>query len=520
MRPALSALLLMLVLAACARVAPVRASTPEFTAESDGVRVRLADGTTGRTLIDRRRSLVIVEGNALRPEVRLEPVAGGYDLIATFRNDDAAARPLATLVVPSIMFGREITWYDFRRGSQPQRVDHAFRGLRRGDHPYPSDLYSPVAVIADEQHAIGASLLYDPRTARHEVNIAVRTEGYAPTTDDPDPPSGKRWTWFIVFELKGSLPPGEARTYRLAVRAAPAERWIDTLRPYADHFHATFGTQTYEPDPRPVRGYAVAGNHEQNDANPRGFTFATRRPDTQGFGPWVAHIAQEAARGYDRTMIWALSGLHDNDGFNYPPIFATGLREMPRADQSAPLFNRLSDAGVSVGFWWGRSQQVLEGFADTSIEFLDPDNPEHVAAAFAELDRAIALGADELGLDAFAYLPAWEAERWLLILQRRAPGVRFILEPTPCDMLHRLAPSYTRAEILTHRHALADLLMPRHESWAQIRYDTLRRRLGRALTPAETQLEVQRVAALGFVPVLFEPVPDVASISAAIPPAE
>ncbi len=465
---------------------------------------RLTDLATGRELIDGRLGVVVEEGPRSTPDIQIVPAEGGFDLLATFSNTTDRPQPLGTLRVPSIAMPRSATWYDFRRGSEPVRFDHGNRGFRRADHAYPSDLYSPVAVLADATHAIGASVLYDPRVARHSVNVVLRTKRPAKVDG---PAQDRRWVWSILFELGGTIAPGQTRTYTVAVRAASASDWIRTLEPYRDHFHQTFGTIAYEADPRPVRGHFIAGAHAQRPENPRGFLFANRRPDVHGFAPWARIIAADAEQmGVERVMLWALSGLHADGRNNYPPIFMTGLAETPRAEQSVSMLSSIAARGLSLGLWWGRSQEHLSSFADRQISRLDPNDPEHVAKALAELDAAVALGAREIGLDAFAYMPVWQAERWLKTLQARAPGVRFVLEPSPPDVLHRLAPAYTRGEVLTERHALADLLLPGHETWAQIRFDTLRKRLGR-MTPDQMQLEAERIARLGFVPVLFEPIP-------------
>ena len=473
---------------------------------------RLFDLGSGRELVDGRRGVTLNDAVRATPAIEFRPAANGFDVLATYTNHTDRPTPLGTLRVPSIAMPKGVTWYDFRRGSEPQDLAHTGHVIRRADHPYPGDLYSPVAVIADEHLAIGASLLYDVLELQHSINIVVRSQRVAPlpthSNDDAATDRPAAWRWEILFRLNGSLPPGQTRTYTLCVRVTDAGAWINTLLPYRNHFQSTYGTLAYVADPRPVRGYSVAAVHEQSRTNPRGFTYPQRRPDRVGFAAWAREISTAARKnGFDRVMLWALSGLHANNNFNYPPIFVSGLRESPRAAQTTQHLNTITSNGITLGLWWGRSQQVLDSFSDTTIEFLDPTKPTHVAHALRQLDEAVALGGTTIGLDAFAYLPAWRAEQWLHTLQARTPAVRFVLEPTPPDVLHRLAPSYTRAEVITRRHALADLLLPGHESWAQIRFDTLRHTLG-PLSPQQMQLEAERVAMLGFVPVLFEPIPD------------
>lgn len=478
--------------------------TPRVQLGNDG-RIRVNHPNTGAMLIGPQAKVYDTRG--VKPSLRVVPVRRGFNLIATYRNTRSSSQPLGSLVLPGLAIDQQATWYDFRRGSERLEYDHANTSIVRGGHSYPSDLYSPVAVVADENIAIGASLLYNPLEYQHEVVTQLRSKGFARTTPAGPGEPDRDWRWQVVFMLRGDIAPGETREYTLAVRFDRPSNYMDTLQPYADYFAQTHGPVAYVKDPRPVKGYSAAQNHDRSAANPRGFGYGDRRPDQFGFEPWANHLREEAASsGYDRTMIWALSGLHRNDAINFPPNFASGIAEYSPARRTRGQLRTLRNEGISIGLWWGRSQQIMEGWHSDHIEYLDPNNQNHVRTAMNELAAAERFGPREIGLDAFVYLPLWEAVPWFERLQEAMPDTRFITEPSACDILHRLGPTWVEANVITKRHTLADLVNPGHETWASVRFDLLERSQG-ALSPEQRRDELERLVDLGMVPVLMGQAP-------------
>ena len=477
---------------------PGGAITPQISMSSTHA-LSMMDPRSGRELI--RPLQRVYRDNAVEPEVRLQAVPGGYNMTYTFFNRTSSPAELGSLIVPGLAFPSPCTWYDFRRGAEPSLAQHNNRRLVLAGQPYPEDLNSPVAVIADGQHAVGMSLLYNCVEMRHSVAIELRSQGYAiPNSNEQE------WVWHVFFSLKDSLDPGERRSYTLAVRYDTASQWLRTLEPYRDYFQSTFGEVAYERDPMPVRAIAFAGEHLRRPGNPMGFQEGTR-PDVYGFGPWANNIRDIAATGYYRTMIWALSGLYSNPAQNYPFTFATGIEHIPAARQTRGQIRTLRNEDISIGLWWGRSQQVMYGPNDPRMEVLNPRNPTHVARALAEVEAAKRFGVKEMGLDAFAYMPVWDAVEWLERLQEALPGVKFVIEPSGCDVLNRMAATYVEYNQVTEPNALNNMILPGNETWVGIRFDLLARELGRSLTPEERRDEVERVVALGYVPVLFDAAP-------------
>ena len=474
---------------------------PGVTITNEG-RLRVTHPRTGEVIISPRGPLY--GRDTVQPSIQAKPVPGGLDIVAKYRNNTGSARSLGVLTLTCPTIDRQAQWYDFRRGTEIGAIDHKDGPIIRGYHPYPSDLYSPVAIIADDTLAIGASLLYNPLEYQHEVFTLVRAAGFDRTTPAAPGESEREWLWQVSFLLKGELAAGESRTYTLAVRFAQPRNAMSTLRPYADYFRETHGQVAYTKDPRPVKGYSFAQVHNQSSANPRGFTYGTRRPDMHGFAPWAETLrASVAASGYDRIMIWALSGLHRNDNLNYPPAYVTGADRFTPARRSRGQIRALRRENIDIGLWWGRSQQVMEGWHSDQIEFLDPQNRAHTRKAITELESAAVYSPSEIGLDAFAYLPVWEAAPWLERLQQTLPSARFITEPSSNDILHRMAPTWVNATEVTATNELANMVNPGHETWAGVRFDILQGRLGRPITQDERRNELERLIDLGFVPVLL-----------------
>ena len=442
-----------------------------------------------------RRSLS--NGTTLQPQITFTPHPGGMDAVLVYTNHGAEPAPLGHITLAGLRLAPTVRYWDFRYDSSSSLYSNEGSFFAGPGHTYPGQLYSPVAVIADDNYTIGVSLLYPILDYKHTVRVLMRSPGgiYAH--------GGQSWD--IDFRLDGDLPPGQTRRYTLAVRVATNQAdWVRTLVPYRDYFQALYGPVQYQRDPRPVEGFTLAIAHAISESNPRGYSSTTRRPDLNGWRRWANVFKASRSNAFTRTMVWTPSGLFKNNrDLNYPFLFMTPLLEMSASADTLDELASVAGPDLSLGFWWGRSQQVMRAWDQPDADYLDPDNPEHVRRAFRELDAAVDLGATIIGLDAYAKIEPWTALRWLRMLQEHAPGVTFIVEPKASDIFHRVAPTWLDSPKVNQEDVLADLILPGHETWVGVRYDLIERERGRSLTNEEKRSIARGFAAKGYVPVVF-----------------
>ena len=291
----------------------------------------------------------------------------------------------------------------------------------------------------------------------------------------------------------------------LAVRVLPRfDAWQLTLLPYREYFHSLYGGVRYTRDPRPVAGQPVAILAAIRLDNPRGYV--GDRPDVDGWRSWANKLRESHYRGFDRFMVWVPTGLYDAEvarPFNFPAQFMTELYNMPRSRDTLHELSALADIGMDMGYWWGHSQWVATQWNPSSIAVLDRKNPDHIRRMLAEVDVAAALGAKMIGLDAFAYMPDWEAYRWLRLMQERYPGMQFIAEPSPSDIIHTLAASF----FMWHERRIRTICgLPAARSRVVgrgcVQYN--RDVQGRTLSTQERRQEAERAASWGYVNCVFD----------------
>jgi hypothetical protein len=97
----------------------------------------------------------------------------------------------------------------------------------------------------------------------------------------------------------------------------------------------------------------------------------------------------------------------------------------------------------------------------------DPNDPDDVEAAWAELRLAVERSIEEIGLDGWRFMPLWERYAFMKRMQENFPSLKFITEGNDPDIGHVLAPGYTGQR--DGPPLLADWLNPGHESWVQLR---------------------------------------------------
>lgn len=470
-----------------------------FESTMSGNMPTLRDAQTGTVLISPSLREVVNQSQLSSHSV-LSPKRDGFDITITLSNDSDLPRSMGVITVPGIRFPRQVTWRDFRADAKLQTADHA-NGLWAGfGHLYPVDCYSPVFVVSNGTYTIGASLLYPVLEYKHNVQVQLVS------ADGIELHGGKNWK--IDFTLIGNMPPRTSRVYTLSVRATSRpEEWVRTLTPYRDYFASLYGGVRYTRNPNPICGLSPT-DPACLDTSPLGFCGPTNyRPDTAGWGPFIGYINSLRDRGHTRMMMWAPSGLfRNNRDQNFPFQFMTHMRDVPMLNSTLPLLRALPGPNLAMGYWWGRAAHVMTSWDTPHSEVLNPDNPQHVARAMAELDMALDLGATLIGLDALGYAAPWDAYRWLQTLQAHAPGVTFCTEwaRSGPDFMHTLAPTWVNASDMQTPKVLADLLVPGHETWCGVPLSGLRDRLGRQPTLTERVAEVERVAALGLVPVIFD----------------
>jgi len=514
--------------------------TPAETASSSAVvetlvepdRFRIRRLETGEVVMDTPRANLFFEAvrhrDALNPSVDIRELPNGFDAEFTFVNDTGEPMPLGSLALQNLRLGREFVWRDFSIGGAPERVEGRGRSVR--EHFRYADgepgHYSPVMVLETDDLAIGINLLYPVLEYQHGVrgrlwgrddggwNLRIRLSDLGFEGEHSR------------LENEAILPPGQSRSYTLAVRfTEDKDRWIETLEPYRAYFERLYGGVAYERDPRPVRGITLAGQGPQSARNPYGFRQEDVRPDVEGFGPLLEWVGQTFSMG-DRVMFWQPTGLYlHNQEANFPFKFTSFWMEGDRyghAMADAPQQFRRFKArqNVDLGFWWGRSTSVTRRWDIGQSEFLDPDNPEHVRLAFDELELARAAGADFIGLDAFGSggIPLWDLVRWVEMMREEFPTLKFITERHQPDLLHRLGPTFFMAynkkvlrprtveeiRYVTTPHYLADYLLPGHETWLALRNDILENVRNFRNTSRFRQAEFERAMQMGYVPVYYD----------------
>lgn len=472
--------------------------TSTITAENyrvkfDNHRLSVKDLVTGRDLVKDDHSIAFIAGEC-DGDLKVEAKPDGVDFIITAKNETGTAKRPPCLAISRFLFSDIETW-NFRHGSRKMAVQFptfaegasANKAILR--HNYPRDAYSPVVVFSDASHSVGISIMYDAVGYDQEATVDLIATKPGPTS----PGNG----YFVVTSLVGKVPANSTRTYRVSVRfARQGQHWLRTLAPYRDWFRQTYGGVQYVADRRPVLGTSFADMGYISPANPRGFGFPRARPDIYGYGEIVNRTNEIiSGLGYERIMVWAVSGLNQNHTLlNYPYRFATGVDTQPSLQQSANELRRLGEGGRNIGFWWGLSSQVTAPGWDTgSEEMFDPSNSSHVLAATTEMDRAVQLGATTIGLDAFVMASPGAQYRLLHMLHQRYPQVKFISEVSACDYLHTLGGTWHYGIDVSGPDFLAQFIVPGHETWA----GTNASQWGH-LTLAEDIAKTTQIASWGF----------------------
>ncbi len=489
--------------------------------------IRMRDRETDAPLID-PRGLKLYDGyglDVLEPTITVNKQPAGFDVMYTFQNGTNEPKKVGDFQIGIITLGSTVTWPDVRNSCAPVTFEMAsFAGVT---YPYPDDLYSPVWVVSNGQHAIGVSVLYPVLEYKHDVRVSLCKMPGQYTSGE----GGMGWMVNVgCSNLPGwgavprpcEVPPGEERTYVVCVRVTKkTSEWVRTLLPYREYFRSLYGGVQYSRDADAVYGLAVAFGAAISPTNPSGWTFSNRRPDLHTWAPWVAYITTNLA-AFKRVMIWAPSGLYNvNQELNYPFQFTSRWLDHPKvktAIDPAIGLPRVKQKGQKLGLWWGRSLEVSTQWNPSETHKFDLHNAADVALALHELDVAIQAGATMIGLDTFQPYdtPLWDQITWLKKMNQRGPGLKFIFEPSACDIMHRLGPIVVDAfqdpgpspqspealyRIKTPNY-LADFLLPGHESWALMHWEHWNQYFNHAPSVDRKRQDCVKVAQYGFVPVI------------------
>lgn len=495
--------------------------------------LEIRDARTGEPLmLSRGAPLVSGLGQGVTYAVKLKDHPDGADLVFNFMNSASEPRPLGAIVLGTFTLGPSITYYDLRDTCQGVAVD--YHTYLPKSVSYPGELYSPAWVMASDLFAIGVSLQYPVMEYRHDARLCLSS----PSLEEPGIEGGRGWVTTFQFNdtgtppgFSGTLPkvqypamirPGEVQTYTVNIRVtAKAAEWVRTLLPYRDFFRATYGGVRYLRRTDPVQAVMLAEEGMLTDDSPAGFV-EPFRPDVHGWSRLSRYLRSENG-DFNRAVLVNPAGLYRQNRQHNPPFqiastWAAGPPPLATATERYDGLPAVTTAGGDLGLWWGNSCRVMRSWDTAGAEALDPANPEHSALALAELEAGVRAGASTVVLGNFRHeiTPLWTLSQWLGDLIARYPEVRFVTDPSACDVLHGLAPTFVKGwnDTTTARreadlysikgpNTLADFLLPGHETWAGFTYDNPKQPMKVFLDAPRARADMERYAAFGYVPCFF-----------------
>lgn len=500
-------------------------------------KIAVRDGRNGAPIVMQRTMPFwddLTGGQSIAPTVEFVPQETGYDVVYTFTNNTPSPRKQGQMRVGIFTLGPRIKVIDGGPQNCIERIDERSTHVAYARH-YPRNMYAPVWVMRDENYAVGVSIQYPILEYQHDVRFIMRLPNGTASSGE----GGQGWYLAIALAnaptdgpnalsvYEAVIPPGETRRYVVSVRVNDnPDDWMRTLLPYRDFFRSTYGGVRYDRKTLPINATNLAGADLTSNDNPYGWSREKYfSPDKHGWEPWVNDLS--ARTGWGGYMLWSASGMYKNNRQNNLPFQFTSrwldndkMRTALDSRVGFPALIRRTKA--ELGFWWGRSCQVMTEWDTDVYENLDPDNPAHFEACYKELSLAAQAGATMIGLDTFNHTrtPTWKLYAWLQRMQFMFPQMRFVIEPEACDILHTLAPMFLRGfnddtpqatledvYSIKNSHYLADFLLPGHEMWAGFRYKAHKTYFDIEVTPERVYNDAQRYASLGFVPVMFTSLP-------------
>lgn len=486
--------------------------------------IEIRDATTNAPIV-LAKGLGLVEylDPAVRLTIQLQPQPTGADVVMNFHNTSDVPKGLGMINMGILTLGSTVTYQDIRQTCEPVVANMATYVGK--SWPYPADMYCPAWVVSNGAYHVGVSLQYPVLSYKHDAVIGLST----PKGSLANGEGGAGWAVNFLLSTIGpaawqqvqygaEIQPGERRTYVMSVRVQPkAREWVRTLLPYRNYFRSLYGGVMYTRNPKPVVGMGFSDVIYLSNDNPFGFSSAYR-PDRNGFTKHVNEIKTNLP-GWSSVMVWLPSGVYRNHRENnFPSQFVSTWLNWPVTSTSA--FDQtnglasISRSGKDFGLWWGNSTKVAMDWDPASLVDFDPDNADHVERALHELDIAAKAGATTIGLDTFSHVhtPIWKGYGWLAAMRLRYPHMRFVTEPSMCDVMHTLAPTFISAwndatqppdeeglYLVKHPNYIADFLLPGHEIWAGFRYNGLVEYFGKQPNPARVVADIKRFSDYGYV---------------------
>jgi hypothetical protein len=459
----------------------------------------------------------------IRPTAQVQAVPGGLRVVLAYRNGTGSVAELSSASLPTFRLGNSIRIQDTRDvgGTVPLTPETpTWRGT------YPEILYAPACILRNDSVAVGVSIEYPVMEYRHDIRLRCT------------PVTGGAWSVELGMENSTAhcgysylrncptLQPGEQREYVVNIQVSGADDWIQTLQPYRAFFQAKYGAAAYVRDPRPVAGVALSQLESLSPSNPNGWVPGIGLPERDGFGGASSLVESRFRDCSDRVMIWAPTGYSTNPKANYPFQFATRWASYPRLapdiDTGATVNLRALALtnGRTMGLWWGHAANPSYAWGEDPVRSLRSSDRAMRDAWFRELDAAVATGASEIGLDAFAHeiSPVWELAAYLRDAKARYPQLRFCIERRAADILHVLAPTWIDGYkssplfnlptvVVSEPFVIADYLIPGQETWVGMQFNLSKDPLlwGTGASLDAQQAAVANIANLGYVPVTWVP---------------
>ncbi|MBX4212428.1 hypothetical protein KW787_03180, partial [Candidatus Pacearchaeota archaeon] len=410
-----------------------------------------------------------------------------------------------------------------------------------------TDMYSPLYIIDDGNFSSGVSLGFPYLEYGYDPELALYIDriGASNTVDPngnwsvrflnfPQTDSLRNYGGTAASDSRGNVPASTTRNYTISVRFSNPRNAIFTALPYKRYFENLYGPRTgtvSNRDRRPVRADVLAdsiGHTNPADFNspidpavlrdnPRRYVTGYKysdigRVDKYGWKNLTDYwLSESILKGYKRYMLWAAGGLYENENFNYPPHMMSFW--LPNVSNSAGNFSRFAPAGISLGFWWGRTLQVPvpDQWEPPNLEYLNFSRRAHQQFVKRELSLALNRSVRELGLDAFKAAPI-QRYLYLKTIKMLAPSVRPTQEVYTSDLFNGDADvwngeAYNAADLPKSPAILSAYLNPSSAIWYRVHDSSLnasgvQRRVG----------DAQKLMEMGYTPVFGNDVPDVRSL--------
>lgn len=435
-------------------------------------------------------------GTKIKPNTVIMPVENGFDIRLDFYNNRKDTASIGEFFIGNFKLDQKVyyrnTNYTFREDTLFSKLNTQLASPSR---IYPStSCYSPVTVLRDDKYIVGITMTYPIEEYKHTANHMFFGNFF----------DYGRFGWNMIIQVNkagngqkyypsGELAPGQRRIYNLHIRVGKVknieEDWKAVIQPYKAYFEARY-KQSYKKDSRPIIGYVGVNETRFSNTNPYGYTNLNNdrrltshplRPDIYGFSPFTKYVRSLASqKNAKRVMVWAPSGIYkQHQHLNYPYQFATHLLTIGKAKSQLsrkagindPIKNykTLSNQLAELGMWWGHAGQVSYAWDDGFVKPFNTQSSRDWNVAFAELDAAMSMGVNCLGLDTFSEMDGWDQVTWLKEMKKRSKSkIKFVSELYSFDIIHANAVFMYAGWNCNSRHFLADYLVPDNEKWMLI----------------------------------------------------